>query len=78
MTRKVDAFNVKGGPTESGVMPTPPPDAAEAVAGELLPFNLFKALPVQMILLLLLMIPVFVILYKKRDYALSLVYRLFF
>ncbi|MFP3952126.1 MAG: hypothetical protein ACLFVP_08335 [Candidatus Bathyarchaeia archaeon] len=74
MVQRVDAFNIKAGPTESGVnnyvAPTP-------VGGEILPFNLFESTPIQLAVLLILMIPVAILVYKKRDLALNLVSRLF-
>jgi hypothetical protein len=71
MTQKVDAFNIKEGPTESGV-------DVGAVGGELLPFNLIESLPLHVIILMILMTPAFLLLYKKRDYALNLIARILF
>jgi hypothetical protein len=78
MSRKVDAFNLTKGPTESGAPSHIVPEVPEAVGGELLPFNLLGSLPAHVFVFLLLMIPVFLLLYWKRDYALNLVARLFF
>jgi hypothetical protein len=76
MRSQVEAFNLKGGPTESGEIP--PSVVTDAVGGELLPFDIIKALPAHMIMILVLMVPLLILLYKKRDYAVNLIARLFF
>ena len=73
---QVEAFNLKGGPTESGG--TGPTVVTDAVGGELLPFDIIRALPSHMIMILVLMVPLLILLYKKRDYAMNLLVRLFF
>jgi hypothetical protein len=78
MSRKVDAFSLKKGPTESGGTSNFISEVPEAVGGELLPFDILGSLPAHIIVFLLLMIPVSLLLYRKRDYALNLVARLFF
>jgi hypothetical protein len=78
MSRKVDAFSLKKGPTESGGTSNFISEVPEAVGGELLPFNLLGSIPAHVFVFLLFMIPVFLLLYWKRDYALNLVARLFF
>jgi hypothetical protein len=77
----VDAFNVKKGPTESGTVPVTPLPVEripDAVGGELIPFDLVSSLPLHILLLFVLMVPAFLLLYRKRDYVLNLVARLFF
>jgi hypothetical protein len=78
---KVEAFSIKEGPTESGVgeafrrvrfLLVEP----EAVGGEILPFNLLEILPKYWILILALLLPAFVLLYRKRDLALNLISRI--
>ena len=71
----VQAFSIKEGPTESGDTAQIKP-IIEAVGGELLPFNLLEILPKYWILLLALLLPAFIILYKKRDLALNLISRI--
>jgi hypothetical protein len=51
---------------------------SDAVGGELLPFNLIESLSIQVILIMILLIPAFLLLYKKRDYAVNLIARIFF
>jgi hypothetical protein len=72
----VDAFSLKKGPTESGTVPTqeikyllmePSP-----VGGEILPFNLLETLPKYWLFGVALLIPLVLLLYKKRDLALNL------
>ncbi|MBD3206948.1 hypothetical protein GF319_11490 [Candidatus Bathyarchaeota archaeon] len=74
MVIQVEAFNLKNGPTESGTVPNgiPMDRIPEAVGGELLPFDVLKAIPPHVLLLLIFAIPAVVLLYKKRDYALNL------
>jgi len=78
MAQKVEAFNLKGGPTESGGTSTNNLLPSEPVGGEIIPFNLFKALPIQLLLILVIMIPVIVLVYKKRDLALNIISKVFF
>lgn len=72
MNRKVDGVNVKAGPTESGaVNPSPSPNP---VGGHLAPIDQVSVFLSQYgILLLLLVIPLAFILYRKR----SVVFRAF-
>jgi hypothetical protein len=75
----VEAFSIKEGPTESGVFPVKKRALKlipEAIGGEILPFNLLEALPKYWILLFALLLPAFIILYKKRDLALNLISRI--
>lgn len=72
----VEAFSIKEGPTESGNDVLFKKIIPEAVGGELLPFNLIEAFPKHWVLILAILLPVFVILYKKRDLALNLVSRI--
>jgi len=74
MANRVDAFNIKAGPTESGVLP----NEGMPVGGEILPFNLFEFHPIQIILFLIIMIPMIILVYKKRDLALNVLSRVFF
>jgi hypothetical protein len=80
MTNTVDAFKLKKGPTESGVPSNHVFNGipSDAVGGELLPFNLIESLSIQVILIMILLIPAFLLLYKKRDYAVNLIARIFF
>jgi len=73
MVNRVEAFDIKGGPTESGAVAKKP----LPVGGEILPFNLFEALPIHLILLLIMMIPVIILVYKKRDLALNIISKVF-
>ena len=68
----VQAFSIKEGPTESGEI-APGKPLIDVVGGNILPFNLFDALPKYWIIMLVLLLPVFIILYKKRDLALHLI-----
>ena len=74
---RVDGLSIKPGPTESGnsgtnhVLRLGPP----AVGGELLPAN-FWLMPKHLILILILLIPLGLILYKKRDLASNLLTKL--
>jgi hypothetical protein len=72
----VEGLSIKAGPTESGFVD--PKVVPDAVGGELLSFSVLEALPAHLILFLLLMIPAFLLLYKKKDYAINLIARLFF
>ena len=71
----VQAFSIKEGPTESGEPAAPVKLIVKAVGGELLPFNLIETLPKGWIIIMLLILPACVILYKKRDTALNLISR---
>jgi hypothetical protein len=71
----VEAFSIKEGPTESGEPATFKP-IIEAVGGEILPFNLLEVFPKYWILIFALLLPVFVVLYKKRDLALNFISRI--
>jgi hypothetical protein len=66
LNRKVDGLNVKAGPTESGtVNPSPNP---HPVGGHIAPIDQFSVFLSQYgILLLLLVIPLVLILYRKRS-----------
>jgi hypothetical protein len=67
LNRKVDGLNVKAGPTESGAAPNP-------VGGHIAPIDQVSVFLSQYgILLLLLVIPLAFILYRKR----SVVFRAF-
>lgn len=72
----VEAFSFKEGPTESGSDPNFIKRIPEAIGGEILPFNLLEAFPKYWLLLLVLLIPVFVVIYKKRNLALNLLSRI--
>jgi hypothetical protein len=74
----VEVFSMKEGPTESGFTPTNGVKIVvkKAVGGELLPFNLLETLPKYWILMLALLLPALIILYKKRDLALNLISRI--
>lgn len=76
----VDAFSLKKGPTESGAVPTqkikyllvePSP-----VGGEVLPFNLLETLPKYWLVGLAILIPVLLLIYRKREPVLSLLSRI--
>lgn len=71
----VQAFSIKEGPTESGDPSAPVKPIIEAVGGELIPLNLIETFPKYWILILALLLPAFVILYKKRATALNLISR---
>ncbi|MCP8310391.1 MAG: hypothetical protein L6N95_02535 [Candidatus Methylarchaceae archaeon HK01B] len=61
--RHVDAISLKSGPTESGGIPQRPPiEPSTPVGGELLP-----AVSQYWLLILLLLLPLGFLLYKKRS-----------
>ncbi|MEM2872766.1 MAG: hypothetical protein QXD82_01200 [Nitrososphaerales archaeon] len=66
--KHVGALNLKPGPTESGGPPQP-------VGGELLP-SAVSALSQYWILIILLLLPLFILFYKKRNILLPWVMRL--
>ncbi len=72
----IEAFSIKEGPTESGIEQVIKKIIPEALGGEVLPFNLIEALPKYWLLLLILALPAFILLYRKRDLALNLVSRI--
>ena len=69
----VEAFSIKEGPTESGTGNTIKKIITDAVGGEVIPFNLLESVPKLWIMLLALLLPAFIVLYKKRDTALDLI-----
>jgi hypothetical protein len=75
----VEAFSIKEGPTESGFSSTNQvikKIIPEAVGGEILPLNLIEALPKYWLLILVLLLPAAVLIYRKRDLALNLISRI--
>jgi hypothetical protein len=64
---RVDAVKVKSGPTESGIEVTP-------IGGEMLPVDKLGVFSSSygILILLLLILPVAFVLYKKRDLALKI------
>jgi hypothetical protein len=61
--RKVDALSFKAGPTQSGLMATPPP-----VGGEMVDINTVSVfLSRYWLLIIILLIPLTYVLYKKRS-----------
>jgi hypothetical protein len=72
---EVEAFSIKEGPTESGGSMQAKP-IIDAVGGELIPLNILEVLPKYWILILAVLLPAFIIFYKKRDLALNLVSRI--
>ena len=68
----VQAFSIKEGPTESGEI-APGKPIIDVVGGNLIPFNLLDAIPKYWIIMLALLLPAMIILYKKRDLALHLI-----
>ena len=75
MKRRVDGLGIKSGPTESGIGPrrTPGP-----VGGEIIPFDLLASLSKYWILLLILLLPLVLLMYKRREIALNLLSRFLF
>ncbi|MCP8311103.1 MAG: hypothetical protein L6N94_06365, partial [Candidatus Methylarchaceae archaeon HK01M] len=71
--RRVDALNLKSGPTESGEAPAPiePIEPSTPVGGELLP-----AVSQYWLLILLLLLPLGLLLYKKRSTLLPWILKL--
>ncbi|MFC1507270.1 hypothetical protein ACFLQ6_09410 [Thermoproteota archaeon] len=65
--RRIQALNVKSGPTESG-------DQSTSVAGELVPVDKLSVFfsSSWILILLILILPVAFILYRKRDMTLKL------
>ncbi len=65
--RRIQALNVKSGPTESGGQSTP-------VAGEMLPIDKLSVFLSSswILILLILILPVAFILYRKRDVTLKI------
>ena len=59
----IDGIRIKAGPTESGGQPTHP----EPVGGELIPAELFPVLSQYWLLILVILLPLTLILYKKRH-----------
>jgi hypothetical protein len=74
----VDAFSFKEGPTESGGPSNLVPISPEPVGGEIIPFDLLAALPRHWIILVMILLPLAVILYKKRDVTIPLITRLLY
>ncbi len=65
--KRIQALNVKSGPTESGEIMNGPP-----VAGEIIPVDKISVfLSSWILILLILMLPVAFILYRKRDLTLK-------
>jgi hypothetical protein len=73
---EVEAFSIKEGPTESGIEEIMKKIIPESVGGELIPINLLEAFPKHWILIFALILPAFIVLYKKRDLALNLISRI--
>ena len=75
------AFSIKKGPTESGI-PVPPPNnlhvTPSPVGGELVPLNLVQIIPKQWIIILILLLPAALVLYKKREAAMELITHILF
>jgi hypothetical protein len=73
-TCRVEAFNLKPGPTQSGEVPMPVHAPSGPVGGEMLPVDKLSVFLSNywMLVLLLLLLPAALILYKKRDIALKL------
>jgi hypothetical protein len=68
----VDALRIKEGPTESGVLSQRVP---ETVGGELIPFDLLASIPKHWLILVVLLLPLAIILYKKRNVTVPLITR---
>jgi len=74
MKKRVDGLSIKSGPTESGfVRPRPRP-----VGGEIIPFDLLASLSKYWILLVILLFPLVLLMYKRREIALKLLSRVLF
>ena len=71
--KRVDAFSIKSGPTESGGRPTGPP--REIVGGEIFSVDTLSVFLSQNWLLLVLLIPFGFLLYKKRSMLSRLIIR---
>lgn len=78
MKTKVEGLSVKAGPTESGVGPSPSPTPSPTpnptpVGGQIVPIDKFSVFLSQYgLLLLILLIPLAFVLYKKRSMVLRL------
>lgn len=74
MKKNVDALSIKPGPTESGVpspSPSPPP-----VGGEILPVDKLSVFILQYWpIIVLMLLPFGLLLYKKRDILMRLLFR---
>ena len=75
MKRRVDGLGIKSGPTESGYGARRP---LEPVGGEIIPFDLLASLSKYWILLLILLLPLVLLMYKRREIALNLLSRFLF
>ena len=75
----ISAFSIKEGPTESGI-PIPPPNnlhvTPSPVGGEIVPLNLIQIIPKHWIIMLILLLPAALVLYKKREVAIELITRI--
>lgn len=71
----VDALSLKRGPSESGILAPPP--QPHPVGGELAPIDTFSVFMSQygFLLILVLLIPLAFILYKKRSSVMNLLVR---
>ncbi|MCW4043390.1 MAG: hypothetical protein NWE90_06670 [Candidatus Bathyarchaeota archaeon] len=71
--RRIQALNIKSGPTQSGLPPTPSPSPTP-VGGEMLPVDKLSVFfsSSWILILLILILPVAFILYRKRDVTLKL------
>ncbi len=64
--RKVDGLSFKAGPTQSGLMSSPPP-TPPTVGGEIIDINMLSVLLSRYwLLILVLLIPLAFVFYKKR------------
>jgi hypothetical protein len=71
--KRVDALSLKRGPSESGVPPQPPP---RPVGGEIAPIDRLAVFLSQYgLLLLVLLIPLAFLLYKKRSSLMTFFWR---
>jgi len=70
--RRVEALTLKPGPTQSGVVGQPPPP--QPVGGEMLPVDKLSVFLSNywILVVLVLLLPVALVLYKKREMALKL------
>ena len=70
MKRRIEAFRIKPGPTESGEIPEP-------IGGELLPTDILPTFLSQYwLLIVLFLIPLGLLFYKKRDRIFPLMLKL--
>jgi len=74
MKKRVDGLSIKSGPTESGFARPPP----RPVGGEIIPFDLLASLSKYWILLVILLFPLVLLMYKRREIALKLLSRAIF